>query len=167
MPEEQQDFVYEGNPDSAVGDFTTLTVPMGAIVGDIAAQVFSSCFARGVEFAPERTPGDYVIALEGNMRDFVYRYTRIIERGFEDAEAWTVPEVDIAFDVRAFDRAGGMILDKTYSSGVVAGDAYLVTRRPAERINAALHATLYALMLQIAADVRPLLVGECTVTDVV
>lgn len=109
MPEEQQDFVYEGSPDSAVGDFTTLTVPMGAIVRDIAAQVFSSCFARGVEFAPERTPGDYFIALD--MRESLYRYARII--------------------------------------------------------NAALHATLHALMLQVAADVRPLLIGECTVTDVV
>jgi hypothetical protein len=174
MPPEQQEFTYTSEPDSVTGDFTTLTVPMGAIVRDIAEQVFSSCFGQGVEFAPERIPnGDYVIALEGNMQEFIYRYTRVIERGFEEVDpsegevdAWITPEVDIAFDVRAFDRRGEKVLEKTYSSGVTAGESYRVTRRPAERINETLHATLHALMLQVADDLKPLLVGECTVLDV-
>jgi hypothetical protein len=174
MPPEQQEFTYTSKPDSVTGDYTTLTVPIGAIVGEIAQQVFSSCFAQGVEFAPERVPnGDYVIALEGNMQEFIYSYTRVIERGFEEVDpdegevdAWITPEVDIAFDVRAFDRSGAKVLEKTYSSGVTAGESYRVTSHPAERINETLHATLHALMLQVADDLKPLLVGECTVLDV-
>jgi hypothetical protein len=174
MPPEQQDFVYTSEPDSVTGNYTTLTVPMGAIVRDIAADVFASCFGQGVEFAPDRVPnGDYVIAIEGDMQEFIYRYRKVIEQGFdEDAEesgevdAWITPEVDIAFDVRAFDRQGNRILAKTYASGVVAGESYRVTGQPEERINATLHATLHALMLQVAADLKPLLVGECTVLDV-
>ena len=174
MPPEQQEFVYTSAPDSVTGDFTTLTVPMGAIVRDIAEDVFASCFGQGVAFAPERVlNGDYVIALEGNMEEFVYRYKRVIERGFEEAntnegevDAWITPEVDISFDVRAFDRSGNKVLEKIYSSGVTAGEGYRVTSRPAERINETLHATLHALLLQVAADLKPLLVGECTVLDV-
>lgn len=174
MPPEQEEFTYTSEPDSVTGDFTTLTVPMGAIVRDIAEDVFASCFGQGVEVAPERVPGgDYVIALEGDMQEFVYRYSRVIERGFDEADpadgeadAWITPEVDIAFDVRAFDRSGAKVLEKTYASGVTAGERYRVTSRPAERINETLHATLHALLLQVAADLKPLLVGECTVLDV-
>jgi hypothetical protein len=174
MPPEQQEFEYTSKPDSVTGNFTTLTVPMGAIVRDIAGDVFASCFGQGVDFAPERAPnGDYAIALEGNLQEFVYRYTKVIEQGFDEGaeesgevDAWITPEVDIAFDVRAFDRQGNRILAKTYASGVIAGESYRVTGQPEERINATLHATLHALMLQVAADLKPLLVGECTVLDV-
>jgi hypothetical protein len=170
MPDEQQQFTYTGPPNSVTGDFTTLTVPLGEIVRDIARQTFTSCFAQGVEFADRFVPSeDYVVALEGDMQNFVYSYTKIIEQGFDGSEVdtWIRPEVDIGFNVRVLDRVGTLILDKTYDSGVVAGEAYRVSRRPAERINETLHATLHALMLQVAADIRPLLVGECTITDVV
>jgi hypothetical protein len=42
----------------------------------------------------------------------------------------------------------------------------MVTSRPAERINRTLHATLHSLMLKLAADLRPLLLEECEITDV-
>lgn len=171
MPEEQQEFVFESTPDSRTGNFTTLTVPLGAIVRDISEQVFTSCFARGVEFADEFVPGgDYVVALTGDMQEFVYSYERVIEQGFfegdPEADSWIVPQVEIAFSVRAFDRNGVEILDKVYDSGVTAGESYWVSNRPAERINETLHATLHALMLQVAEDIRPLLAGECEITDI-
>lgn len=80
-----------------------------------------------------------MLALEGNMRDFV--------------------------SVKAYNRAGEQVLDKVYDSGVMAGEEYLVTSRPAERINRVLHATLHNLMLELVADVRPLLMEECRITD--
>lgn len=169
MPMEQQEFVYSGPPDSTTGDFTTLTVPLGAIVKDIAEDVFTSCFSEGVEVATQRpTEGDYVVAIEGDIPDFVYRYTKIIEQGFDEADtdSWIIPEVDISFNARAYDRRGNEILAKTYDSGVTAGESYRVTSRPSERINETLHATLHALMVQLAEDIKPLLVGECTVTDI-
>lgn len=168
MPEEQRSFVYEGPPSSRTGDFTTLTVPLGAIVQEIASHVFGECFAYGVEFAPSRAGrDDYVLALEGDMQEFIYSYTKVIDEGFdaERADVWIVPEVEIAFAVKGYNRAGDLVLDKIYDSGLAAGEEYMITSKPAERINRVLHATLHDLMLELVADVRPLLMEECEVTD--
>jgi hypothetical protein len=168
MPEAQQQLIYRGAPSSEVGNFTTLTIPFGAIMRDIAGDVFGSCFARGVEFTESRETGsDYVLALEGGMEEFLYSYTRIIDQGFSDEEptTWLVPEVQMQFDIRAYSPRGELMLAKTYDSGVVAGSSYNVASRPAERVNETLHATLHALMLQVANDVRPLLVGNCDIRD--
>ena len=169
MPEDQRNFTYEGPPQSEVGNFTTLTVPIGEIVQSIADQVFTTCFASGVEFVDAIDyDDDFVVALSGDMRDFVYRYQRVIDQGFtdEDTQVWITPEVEISFNVRASDHTGRTILDKTYESGVSQGESYQVTSRPAERISQTLHATLHALMLEVAADLRPLLIGECEITDI-
>jgi hypothetical protein len=168
MPEEQRAFTYEGPPSSDTGNFTTLVVPVGNIVQEIASHVFGECFAYGVEFADSRAGrDDYVLAIEGDMQEFIYSYTKVIDAGFnaQRADTWIVPEVEIAFAVKAYNRAGGQVLDKVYDSGVKAGEEYLVTSRPAERINRVLHATLHELMLDLVADVRPLLMEECEITD--
>jgi hypothetical protein len=168
MAEEQRTFIYEGPPSSSTGDFTKLTVPIGAIVEEIARDVFGECFEYGVEVADSRADhDDYVLALEGNMQEFIYSYTKVIDQGFdgERSDAWIVPEVEIAFAVKGYTRAGEQVLDKVYDSGVRAGEEYLVTSRPAERINRVLHETLHGLMLQVVADVRPLLMEECEITD--
>lgn len=169
MPEQQYTFKYEGAPASETGDFTTLEIPVGEIVTSIARDVFGSCFAKGVVFADDRfVDEDYVLALEGNMKDFMYSYTKVIDTGFDEQNpgVWIVPQVRIAFDVKAYNSRNELLLDKTYDGGVVAGEPYITTMRPAERINKTLHATLHALMLQVADDIRPLLIGECEVTDV-
>jgi hypothetical protein len=170
MPDEQRAFAYAGPPSSQTGDFTTLTVPVGNIVQEIASHVFGECFAYGVEFADSRADRhDYVLALEGNLQEFIYSYTKVIDEGFnaERADVWIVPEVDIAFAIKGYNPAGEQVLDKVYDSGVTAGEEYMVTSRPAERINRTLHATLHDLMSQVVADVRPLLMEECEVTDFV
>lgn len=168
MPEEQKRFVYEGSPSSRTGDYTTLIVPVGAMVEETARHVFGDCFAYGVEVVDSREGhDDYVLAIEGNMREFIYSYTKVIDAGFnaERADTWIVPEVEIAFAVKAYNRAGETVLDKVYDSGVTAGEEYLITSKPAERINRVLHSTLHALMLDLVADVRPLLMEECEVTE--
>lgn len=168
MPEEQRSFVYEGPPASRTGDFTTLVVPLGAIVQEIASHVFGECFAYAVEFAPSRAGrDDYVLAIEGDLEEFIYSYTKIIDAGFnaERADVWIAPEVEIAFAVKGCNRAGDTVLDRVYDSGVRAGEEYMVTSMPAERINRVLHATLHDLMLEPVADARPLLGEQFEVTD--
>jgi hypothetical protein len=170
MPEEQRTFVYEGPPSSRTGDYTTMTVPIGTIVQETARHVFGDCFAYGVEVADSREGrDDFVLALEGNMQDFIYSYTKVIDAGFnaEPADVWIVPEVEMAFAVKAYDRGGTMVLDKVYDSGVRAGEEYLVTSKPAERINRVLHTTVHDLMVKLVADVRPLLMEKCEVTELV
>jgi hypothetical protein len=168
MPEEQQRFIYEGPPSSTTGDYSTLVVPVGTMVEETARHVFGDCFAYGVEIADSREGhDDYVLAIEGNMQELIYSYTKVIEAGFDDevANTWIVPEVEVAFAVKAYNRAGQTVLDKVYDSGVTAGEEYMVTSKPEERINRVLHSTLHALMVELVADVRPLLMEECKVTD--
>jgi hypothetical protein len=168
LPQEQRQFVYSAPPTSATGDFTTLTVPIGSIVQDIAKQVFGACFALGVDFVDSlEGQSGYVLALQGNMQDFIYSYTKVIDAGFgeQDPEIWITPQIDISFAVKGYDRAGALVLDKTSDSGIRAGESYTVTSRPAERINRTLHETLHALMLDVANDVRPLLIGSCEITE--
>jgi hypothetical protein len=169
MPEEQREFVYEGPPSSRTGDFTTLIVPVGNIVQEIASHVFGECFAYGVEVADSREGrDDFVLAIEGNMQELIYSYTKVIDAGFNGqlADVWIVPEVEVAFAVKGYNRGGEMVLDRVYDSGVTAGEEYLVTSKPAERINRVLHTTVHDLMVELVADVRPLLMGECEITEV-
>jgi hypothetical protein len=168
MPEEQRTFVYEGPPSSRTGDLTTLVVPVGTIVQETARHVFGDCFAYGVEVAESREGhDDFVLALEGNMQEFIYSYTKVIDLGFdsERADVWIVPEVEVAFSVKGYNRGGAMVLDKVYDSGVAAGEEYLVTSKPEERINRVLHTTVHNLMVELVADVRPLLMEECEITE--
>lgn len=168
MPEEQRAFVYEGPPSSRTGDFTTLIVPIGTIVQEIASHVFGDCFAYGVEVADSREGrDDFVLAIEGNMQEFIYSYSKVIDAGFngQPADVWIVPEVEVAFGVKGYNRGGEMVLDRVYDSGVTAGEEYLVTLKPAERINRVLHTTVHDLMVELVADVRPLLMEECKVTE--
>jgi hypothetical protein len=169
MPDEQRAFVYEGPPSSRTGDFTTLIVPIGSIVQQIASHVFGDCFAYGVEVADTRAGrDDFVLAIEGNMQEFIYSYTKVIDAGFnaERSDTWIVPEVEVAFAVKGYNRAGELLLDKVYDSGITAGEEYMVTSKPEERINRVLHSTVHDLMLALVADVRPLLMEECEITEV-
>lgn len=168
LPKDQSDFVYKGGPASSVGDYTTMTIPIGRIVRDISNEVFTSCFADGVEFADERSEGkDYVIAVEPNLKSFLYRYAQVIDTGFseEDPDRWIIPEVEVTLNVSAYNANGELLLRHRYESGIAAGKEYRTASRPAERINETLHATLHHLFVQIATDLRPLLIGTCKVED--
>ena len=70
------------------------------------------------------------------------------------------PSIQFDLDVMAYDPEGNRVLDKTYPSGLVAGESYIVTSRPHERINATFHSTLQEIMLQVTDDLRPLLAAQ-------
>lgn len=163
IPDGQRDFRWAGKASSWIGSDSILELPLGTIVEKIATDVFGTHFA-GVQFVPTRpTVSGCDFALEGDMDQFIYSYTRVIESGFSDEtqESWIVPEVDVAFSVRAYGAGGAQILNKTYSSGAVAGRRYMVSSKPGERINEALHGTLHDLMDKVAADVAAVQPAEC------
>lgn len=165
IPDGQRDFRWAGKASSWIGSDSTLELPLGTIVEQIATDVFGTHFS-GVKFVaarPALTGCD--IAVEGDMDQFIYSYTRVIESGFSDEtqETWIVPEVDVAFTARAYDASGAQIVGKTYSSGPVAGRRYMVSSKPGERINEALHGTLHDLIDKLAADVNDKQPAACRV----
>jgi len=160
--------VFQGSPTTSVGGFTTLTIPIGNIMQEITAEVFHSCFAFGVVFTQELNPDmAYLVAIEPEIQNFSYAYDRVpIEAApDEPPRSVTTPAVEFDLAVNAYDSGGRTVLERTYSSGRVAGEPYEVTNRPYERINATFHTALQQVMLRVAADIRPLLVGQCEITD--
>jgi len=179
MHDHDVDYIYDGPADSLVGQSTSLTMPIGDIMREISARVFQSCFAFGVVFTEELVPDmSDIIAIEPEIRDFSYRFDRRYEEGFievsptDEGIAGTqvstiTPSVQFDMDVTAYNSSGGIALEKTYQSGRVAGESYVVSNRPYELINATFHAALQDMMLTVAEDIRPLLVGQCSITDIV
>jgi len=162
------EYVYQGSPTTTVGDFTTLTIPIGNIMQEITAEVFSSCFSYGVVFTDSLSRDmAFLVAIEPEIRNFSYAYDRTpIPARFDEEQRYsTTPHVEFELSVKAYDAGGETVLDRVYASGPVAGEPYEVTSRPYERINATFHAALQDLMLRVADDIRPLLVGQCEITD--
>lgn len=163
--------VFQGNPTTEVGSFTTLTVPIGNIMQEITAEVFQTCFAYGVVFTQELTSDmAYIVAIEPEIMNFSYGYDRVPldPTGAEEMpRSITTPQVEFDLSIRAYDSSGSTVLERTYSSGLVSGESYEVTNRPYERVNETFHGALQGLMLRAADDIRPLLVGQCEITDAV
>ena len=178
MHDHDLEYVYDGTADSLVGQSTSLTMPIGDIMREISAHVFQSCFMFGVVFTEELVPNmRYVIAIEPEIRDFSYRFDRRIEEGFVDVTptddgfaetpfSTIIPSVQFEVGLTAYNSFGDVVLENTYQSGRVAGESYVISNRPYELINATFHTALQDIMLTVAEDIRPLLVGECTITDV-
>jgi hypothetical protein len=162
------EYVFQGSPTTSVGEFTTLTIPIGNIMQEIAAEVFQSCFSFGVVFTQELSRDmAYLVAIEPEIMNFSYAYDRVpIESGpDEPPRSITTPQVEFDLAVKAYDSSGRIMLERTYASGRVSGESYEVTNRPYERINETFHTALQQVMLRVADDIRPLLVGQCTITD--
>lgn len=161
--------VFQGNPTTDVGSFTTLTVPIGNIMQEITAEVFQTCFAYGVVFTQELTADmAYIVAIEPEIRNFSYGYDRVPldpTGGEEVPRSMTTPQVEFDLSVRAYDSSGSTMLERTYASGLVSGESYEITNRPYERINETFHGALQDIMVRVADDIRPLLVGQCDITD--
>jgi hypothetical protein len=161
--------VFQGAPATAVGEFTTLTIPIGNIMQEISAEVFRSCFAFGVVFTRELTNDlAFLVAIEPEIRTFSYGYDRVPLETTPDEppRSLTTPWVEFELAVRAYDASGQTILERSYPSGRVAGETYEVTNRPYERINETFHRALQQAMVQVAEDLRPSLVGQCRITDI-
>ncbi len=163
--------VFQGNPTTEVGSFTTLTVPIGNIMQEITAEVFQTCFAYGVVFTQELTSDmAYIVAIEPEIMNFSYGYDRVPldpTGGEEVPRSMTTPQVEFDLTVRAYDSSGSTVLERTYASGLVSGESYEITNRPYERINETFHGALQEIMVRVADDIRPLLVGQCEITDFV
>ena len=169
MHDHDQQYTFSGKPASQIGENIKLTMPIGSILREVSAGVFRSYFMYGTVFTDELSPNLlYTVAIEPEIRNFSYRYDRDFTgdifdvRETEDGVAAQplsviTPSIQFELAVRAYDSAGKVLLEKTYESGVVQGESYMVTSRPHERVNATFHKALEQLMLKVADDIRPFL----------
>jgi len=172
IPAEEREMVFEGGPTTEVGNFTTLTVPLGQIMQEITTHVFESCFMYGVAFTERLVPEiPFVIAVEPQLRNFSYGYQREPDPRYgvgidgEDTLSIVTPQVEFDLALNVYNSAGEPVLSESYESGVVSGESYYTTNRPQQRINAAFHSALQEIMQTVAEDIRPHLVGQCEITE--
>jgi hypothetical protein len=167
MHDHDQQYTFTGKPQSEIGENITLTMPIGSILREVAASTFRSYFMYGTVFTDKLVPElGYTVAIEPEIRNFAYRYDRQVEGdifdirpGSDSADAQPLSTItpSIRFDLAltVYDANNKVLLKKTYESGWVAGEKYIVTSRPHERVNATFHKALQATMEKVADDIRP------------
>jgi len=110
--------------------------------------VFSRHFQKA-ELANELPePSPYKLMVNPRVQHFEYAYNQLKNLGFA-----ITPEVKIDLDVTFYDQSGNEMLKKTYDSGIRSGSSYMVSGAPSEKINQAIHETLYDLLDQAAKEI--------------
>lgn len=150
MTQEEETWIYSGHPTSFTGGGTTLTVPMGNITKQVALEVFSRHFAQVDTANDLGKAAGYTLVVNPRVKHFEYAYNQLKNLGFA-----ITPEVKLELGVKLFDGSGQQLLDKTYVSGNLEGESYMMSGSPEEKVNKALHQALYDLMSQAARDSLP------------
>lgn len=147
MSQQEQDWVYSGHPTSYTASATTLSVPLGNITKQVALEVFSRHFTE-VDFANARPAGgQYTMVVNPRVSHFEYAYNQLKNLGFA-----ITPEIKLDLDVTLYDAKGNKVMEKTYRSGLQEGESYMMSGSPHEKVNQALHKTLYTHMSQAVSD---------------
>lgn len=150
MESSDANWVFSGRPTSFTGGGTTLTVPLGEISKQVALKVFGAAFKDGTDF--RNSVGDasnYRLVVSPKVATFTYAYNQLKNLGFA-----VTPQVNLQLRVTLISSDGKTLLEKTYTSGTVDGDSYLLSGQPAEKVNQLLHQVLFKLMTEAAIDAK-------------
>lgn len=150
MDDEEEEFVFSGSPTSLTGGATTLTMPLGAILKEVAEEILEDRFAGGVEFSNTlKTADPYILAFHPCFKHFEFRYNQLKNFGFA-----ITPEVNFSLQVEFVDKEGNKLFSKLYETGYVSGDTYMISGSPGEEVNQILHETLYKVLKESFIDAR-------------
>lgn len=136
--------------DELTGGANTLTLPLGEITRQIALTVFGSAFKDGADFS--NSGGDaasYRLVVKPKIARFSYAFNQLKNFGFA-----ITPQVQLDLHVTLLSPDGKTLVDKVYASGVSEGDTYVLSGKPAEKVNQILHQTLFKLMTDAAFDAK-------------
>lgn len=146
--ESEDRYVYSGKPTSFTGGGTSLSMPLGEITRRIATDAFSEIFTQGAEYSQSLDNLDtYAIVVHPVATQYSYAYNQMKNMGFA-----ITPQVDLRIQVTVVDAAGNSLLDKTYSSGMRDGDAYMISGAPGEEVSKATHKVISDLMREATTD---------------
>jgi len=146
-------WTYTGKPTSFTGSATTLTLPLGEITRQVALKVFGAAFKDGADF--RNAAGDaagYRLVVKPKVTRFTYAYNQLKNLGFA-----ITPQVNLELHVTLVSPEGKTLLDKNYASGLTEGGTYVLSGKPAEKVNQILHQNLFKLMTDAALDAKKVL----------
>lgn len=144
--------VYSAHPSSWTGAALTFEATLGEFLRDMTVDVLSRKFKGPVRHAaqlPTEAAGSYRIVVRPKILHFDHRYNQLKSLGM-----YVTPEAKIVLFVRLYDAQGRQLLEKTYESDYTSGGGYVVSLKPAERINRAVHRNLFDLILRMANDIE-------------
>ncbi|MGZ9032514.1 MAG: hypothetical protein ACXW2G_14155, partial [Burkholderiaceae bacterium] len=147
----QQDdaYVYTGNPTSFTRSATQLTLPLGSIVRETAIAAFGETFKGGVDVAHQVSdPARYVVIVAPKLVAFSYEYNQLKNVGLG-----VTPTAVVNVDVRVLDATGATRWQRSYASGPVEGPVYRMNTSPGDEISKVTHKALYDVFSKAAVEV--------------
>ena len=75
MEDEEEKFVFTGNPTSLTGSATTLTLPLGFIIKEVSEEVLEDRFSGGVGFSNDIKENlKYEVIFHPSLKRFEFRF---------------------------------------------------------------------------------------------
>lgn len=149
--EEKEDLKeYSQNPSSYTGAVTTLKADVGIHVREIAKEVLSKLFTEGADHSNKlENLENYSIIIQPEVLNYDYRYNQLKNVGFA-----ITPEAKVDLYIYFKDKEGNEVFSKKYSGDYISGGSYMISGEPHERINKAIHESIYNMLLQVASDIQ-------------
>lgn len=152
-------YIFTGKPTSLTASASTLSVPLGFMVRQIAETVLGEVCTQGVDHAGAAADG-YAVIVQPRITAFEYGYPQLKNLGFA-----ITPEARVDLNVKLLDSAGQMLTDKDYSTGTREGRSYVLSGSPQEKINRIAHQGIYDLLREATADIAKYLQTTTSVPE--
>jgi hypothetical protein len=150
--------VYNQKPSSLTGGGTTLSAKVGEVLRNISLEVFSKKFSEGAYHSNNLDDTEnYSIVIKPEVLNYDYRYNQLKNLGFA-----ITPEVKIDLFVFLYDKQRKLLLEKKYESEYLSGGSYLASFSPHEKVNKAIHMTIYNLLNEVSYDIEATLLRQAS-----
>lgn len=146
---------FKGGPKSVTGFAWTLDVPLGEFNKGAAGEIYGRLFSDGYENATNLNSTDadrFRAIFHSSIDDFAWRMNQAKNAGFA-----ITPQVKMTLHLQVLSNTNAAIFDRSYESGWVDGDSYIMNFSPMETVNKAAHKTLADLMKLSVLDLDTVL----------
>ena len=145
-------FVFSGNPTRFTGAATSLSIPFGLVIKDVALKSLKNSFSDGADFISDiPEANDYTMIMEPKYGGFSYAYNSAKTLGF----AITI-QAELNLMVSFYDKEGSLLKQETYSTGLRDGETYAMSMQPAEKVNRLAHELTAELVARAIRDAETL-----------
>ena len=141
------DAVVVARPQSFTGGANTLEVQTGIIGREVTYEYFKQYFNNVIKTNKFDSQKNTMIVINPKISLFEYEMDSLSNLGFA-----ITPKIHFLFSVTVSQNYK-VVFSKTYDSGVVAGETYMMSASPYEKINQALHMSLFNLYKIISKDI--------------
>ena len=143
---------YSQGPSSFIGATLKVQGNFSQYLYKISESVFDRFFTEGSDQSYKlKTRSDYKVIIKPEIVHFDYRFNRL-----KNLFVAVTSESSLSLYVEVFNRKGTKVFEKKYESSYVPGDTYLLSLKPAEKINKSIHKALFKLVMEVSEDVAGL-----------